>query len=59
MKNKRSKADFTVGNIYIYINFTNISEGTEIKNKVQYGTIIIITRENLNEKKVNVGNKNR
>ena len=28
LKKKRSKADFTVGNIYIYIFFTNISEGT-------------------------------
>ena len=27
-KKKRSKADFTVGNIYIYIFFTYISEGS-------------------------------
>ena len=26
--NKRNKADFTIGNIYIYIYFTNILEGT-------------------------------
>ena len=60
ISNKRSKADFTVGNIK-YI-FTNISEGTafllqgltyneevklkvwKLKNSVQYD--IIVTREN-------------
>ena len=63
--NKRIKADFTVGNIYI---FSNVSEGRvflfngltyngetlqfEIKNSVQYVTII--TREHLNKKKENV-----
>ena len=60
--NKRSRADFTVGNIHVYFFVTNISKDTAFlhqgltdNDKVmlsQYDTII--TREKLNKKKSNV-----
>ena len=44
---KRSKADFTVGNIYIF--FTNISEGTAfLLLGVTYSAGVKLRRYNLN-----------